>query len=562
MQRENPLGGVAPACGRCFEELVDRGVELERHLLDVLAQLVPRREPVLARHHRLRIVQGYLRRSLKLFRLVFELIEVRTGGELLGHNNLHAERRRSASRPARRQPCRELDERVDSVLRADPHAPRARGNNGQRRARRQGCSLAAMTLPLARRIAVSFPALRHRDFTLLWIGQLLSFSGSRMQTAAILWHVSLLAAPGRKAIALGLVGAVQVVPIIVFSMLSGVVADALDRRKVMLATQTVMALLAAALAALTFAGLHTVWPIYVLAALSSAAASFDGPARQALIPNLVPREHLASPIGLHTLMFQFASVAGPTLAGLVIAGPGIAWVYAVNAVLFLMVIAALLLMRARPRASGGGGGAPAARITWAAAREGLRFVFAQPIVRSTMLLDFVATFFASATALLPIFAQDILHVGARGYGWLYAAPSVGAALAGLVMAYAIDRIERRGAILLWAVAAYGAATVVFGISRSFWLTLLCLAAVGAADTVSTVIRNIVRQLETPDELRGRMTGVNMIFFMGGPQLGELEAGVAAQLFGAVASVVSGGIGCLLATALVARREERLRRYRR
>jgi len=416
-----------------------------------------------------------------------------------------------------------------------------------------------MTLPLARRIAVSFPALRHRDFTLLWIGQLLSFSGSRMQTAAILWHVSLLAAPGRKAIALGLVGAVQVVPIIVFSMLSGVVADALDRRKVMLATQTVMALLAAALAALTFGGLRVAWPIYLLAALSSAAASFDGPARQALIPNLVPREHLASAIGLNTLMFQFASVAGPTLAGLVIAGPGLAWVYAVNAVSFLMVIAALLAMRARPRQATA---PPPTRITWAAAREGLRFVFAQPIVRSTMLLDFAATFFASATALLPIFAQDILHVGARGYGWLYAAPSVGAAVTGLVMAYAIDRIERRGAVLLWSVAAYGAATVVFGLSHTFWLTLLCLAAVGAADTVSTVIRNIIRQLETPDELRGRMTGVNMIFFMGGPQLGELEAGTVAQLFGAVASVVSGGLGCLLATAVVARREARLRHYRR
>jgi MFS family permease len=379
-----------------------------------------------------------------------------------------------------------------------------------------------------------------------------------MQTAAVLWHVSLLAAPGRKAIALGLVGAAQVVPIIVFAMLSGVVADALDRRKVMLVTQSTMALFAATLAALTFTGLRTVWPIYLLAALSSAAGSFDGPARQSLIPNLVPREHLASAIGLNTLMFQFASVAGPSIAGILIAGPGLAWVYAVNALSFLMVIAALLAMRARPRAEG----LPAGQITWAAAREGLRFVFAQPIVRSTMLLDFVATFFASATALLPIFAQDILHVGARGYGWLYAAPSVGAALAGLVMAYAIERIERRGAILLWSVAAYGAATVIFGISRSIWLTLLCLAAVGAADTVSTVIRNIIRQLETPDELRGRMTGVNMIFFMGGPQLGELEAGVVAQLFGAVASVVSGGFGCLLATAVVARGEERLRHYRR
>ena len=379
-----------------------------------------------------------------------------------------------------------------------------------------------------------------------------------MQTAAIFWHVSLLAAPGRKAIALGLVGAAQVVPLVAFAMLSGVVADALDRRKVMLVTQTTMALFAATLAALTFAGLRTVWPIYLLAACSSAAASFDGPARQALIPNLVPREHLASAIGLNTLMFQFASVAGPTVAGLMIAGPGLAWVYAVNALSFLMVIAALLAMRARPRAAD----APVGQISWAAAREGFRFVFGQPIVRSTMLLDFIATFFASATALLPIFAQDILHVGARGYGWLYAAPSVGAALVGVVMAYAIERIERRGPVLLWSVAAFGAATVVFGISRNIWLTLLCLAAVGAADTVSTVIRNVIRQLETPDELRGRMTGVNMIFFMGGPQLGELEAGVVAQLFGAVASVVSGGLGCLLATAVVAGREERLRRYRR
>ena len=403
-----------------------------------------------------------------------------------------------------------------------------------------------------------YPALRHRDFTLLWIGQLLSFSGSRMQTAAILWHVSLLADPTRKGLALGLVGAAQVVPIIAFAMLSGVVADALDRRKVMLVTQSVLALFAGALAALTFAGSITLWPIYLLAALSSAAASFDGPARQALIPSLVPREDLSSAISLNTLMFQIASVVGPTLAGLVIAGWGIAWVYAVNAVSFLMVIVALVLMRVRPRV-----GLPeGARITWGAAKEGLHFVFSQPIVRSTMLLDFIATFFASATALLPIFAQDILLVGARGYGWLYAAPSVGAVVAGFITAHTVDRIERRGTVLLWSVAAYGAATVVFGLSRNFGLTLLCLAGVGAADTVSTVIRNIIRQLETPDELRGRMTGVNMMFFMGGPQLGELEAGVTAQFLGATFSVVSGGIGCLAATGVVAWREPRLRQYRR
>src|SRR6266480_1363214 len=327
-----------------------------------------------------------------------------------------------------------------------------------------------------------------------------------MQTAAILWHVSLLAAPGRKAIALGLVGAVQVVPIIVFSMVSGVVADALDRRKVMLATQTIMALLAAALAALAFAGLRVAWPIYLLAALSSAAACFDGPARQALIPNLVPREHLASAIGLNTLMFQFASVAGPTLAGLVIAGPGLPWVYAVNAVSFLIVIAALLVMRARPRQATA---PPPTRITWAAAREGLRFVFAQPIVRSTMLLDFAATLFASATALLPIFAQDVLHVGARGYGWLYAAPAAGAVLTSAAMVGGVDRITHRGRALVASVLVYGLATVVFGLSTSFWLTFACLAVTGAADTVSMIFRNLIRQLETPDYMRGRMIGVNM-----------------------------------------------------
>src|SRR5437773_865103 len=256
-------------------------------------------------------------------------------------------------------------------------------------------------------------------------------------------------------------------------------------------------------------------------------------------------------------MFQFASVAGPPLAGLVIAGPGLAWVYAVNAVSFLMVIAALLVMRARPRQAT----APATRITWAAAREGLRFVFAQPIVRSTMLLDFADTLFASATALLPIFAQDILHVGARGYGWLYAAPAVGAVATSAAMIPVTDSIERRGPVLLWAVVLFGIATIVFGVSHWFWLTFLCLAVTGATDTISIIIRNIVRQLETPDRLRGRMIGVNMVFFIGGPQLGEFEAGAVASWLGAVFSVVSGGVGCLIATGWVALSTPALRHYR-
>ena len=383
-------------------------------------------------------------------------------------------------------------------------------------------------------------------------------AGSMMQSAAILWHVSLLVPESQRGLALGMVGLVRVLPIIGFSLLGGLAADALDRRRVMLVTQAGMAVSAAALAWLTFAGTTSLWPVYLLAAVGSAFGSFDGPARQSLIPNLVPREHLPNAITLNTIMFQTASVLGPALGGLVIAGWGVAWAYALNAVSFLFVIAALVMMRGAPARAGDGRG----EISLAAMREGLRFVFRSPLIRSTMLLDFFATFFASATALLPIFAQDILHVGAQGYGLLSAAPSVGAMIAGVALVPLAERIDHRGRTLLWAVAGFGVATIAFGLSKSFAITFVCLALTGATDTVSMVIRNIVRQMHTPDGLRGRMTSVNMIFFMGGPQLGELEAGLVAQGFGAVVSVVTGGLGCLAATGWVAARTPELRNYRR
>jgi MFS family permease len=322
-----------------------------------------------------------------------------------------------------------------------------------------------------------------------------------------------------------------------------------------------MAVLAAALAALTLGGLQTPWPIYVLSALSSAAGAFDGPARQSLVPNLVPREHLPNAIGLNTIMFQVAAVTGPSAAGLVIATLGVEWIYWINAASFLCVLAALLMMRdVRGRGTREGGGAQA--FTIQAALDGLRFVFAQPLIRSSMLLDFFATFFSSASALLPIFAQDILAVGASGYGWLYAAPSVGALITSAALVRLVDRIERRGWVLIWSVAGYGLATIAFGLSRSFWVMFVCLALTGVTDTVSMVLRNILRQMETPDHIRGRMVGVNMVFFMGGPQLGELEAGMMAQWFGAVFSVVSGGAGCVVAAVWVAARTRTLREYRK
>jgi MFS family permease len=404
------------------------------------------------------------------------------------------------------------------------------------------------------------PALKFRNFRLLWLGLLASFTGSFMQQAALLWHVSLLAPPDKKAIALGTVGLVRVVPIIVLSLVSGVIADALDRRKLMLATSIGGGVVAIALAVLSFARVELLWPIYVLAAIGAAASAFDGPARHALLPMLVPRETLPNAVSLNTAMIQAAAVGGPAVSGLLIATADLSWAYVANAVSFACIAVALRMMRDVPATERAGERKD--DISLAAAREGLRFVFRSPMIRSSMLLDFFATFFSSATALLPIFAQDVLHVGASGYGWLFAAPAVGAVTGSIAMIRLTNVIERRGPVLVWAVVAYGLSTVVFGFSRSFWLTFGCLAASGLADSVSMVIRNLIRQLETPDALRGRMTGINMVFFMGGPQLGELEAGLVANWRGAPFSVITGGVGCLIATGLVIWSTPSLWRYRK
>jgi MFS family permease len=408
-------------------------------------------------------------------------------------------------------------------------------------------------------VRASVVALQHRNFRLIWVGLLVSFTGTMMRNAALLWHVSLLVPPGRKALALGAVGLVRVIPIVIFSLFSGVVADAWDRRRLMLLTNLISGIISTALAVFAFRGMTSLWVLYALSAAGSAVGAFDLPARQALLPSLVPREHLPNAISLNTMMFQVASVTGPAAAGVVIGVSNVGWAYAVDALSFAVVIAALLLMREVPRLPVENGQSEA--VSLQAGLEGLRFVFRSPMIRSTMLLDFFATFFSSAVALLPIYAQDILHVGASGYGWLYAAPAAGALVASIAMVPAMARLHRNGEVLVWSVVVYGLATIVFGVSRLFWLTFACLALAGAADTVSMIIRNIIRQLETPDRLRGRMTGVNMVFFMGGPQLGEMEAGAVANWFGATVSVVSGGVGCLLATAWVVASTPELIAYR-
>lgn len=370
---------------------------------------------------------------------------------------------------------------------------------------------------------------------------MISVTGTQMQYVAINWHVYLLT---KSPLALGGVGLVRVVPIILCSLLGGVVADAVDRKRLMIITQSLMLICAATLALLTSFGLSTIWPIYLLTSIASAALAFDNPARQAMLPTLVPARDFPNAVSLGIVVFNSAMIVGPSLAGVLLGIRGPSLIYALNAASFIAVIIALLLMKASGRA---GAASEIAQISFAALRDGLRFVWRTPIIVQTMTLDFIATFFASATALLPIFAAEILKVGPRGLGLLAASPGVGSILAGLTMAR-LGVTRRQGKIVLASVAVYGAATIAFGFSRWFGLSLLMLGVTGAADTVSTVLRQTIRQLVTPNYLRGRMTSVNMIFFMGGPQLGELEAGVLAQLIGATLSVITGGVGCLIAVA--------------
>jgi MFS family permease len=395
-------------------------------------------------------------------------------------------------------------------------------------------------------------ALRHRDFRLLWVGNFVSQAGSRMTMVAVgvqLWDLT------HDPAALGLPGLFRLLPVLGLSLFGGVIADALDRRRLLMVTQTLMALTSLVLALTTQSGLITPWIIYAVSALAASATAFDNPARSALIPNLVPRRHLPNALSLNIIMWQVASIVGPTFAGffLPLHATGLALIYWIDAISFTAVLIALFFIRTPTQQ------AASRDVSLKAALDGLRFLRKTPILTSTMVLDFFATFFGAATVLLPAFAERVLHVDRQFWGVLYASPAVGAVIAGLVMSW-IGHVRRQGAVVLVSVAVYGLATVVFGLSTYFWLTVLALAFAEAADTVSMVMRQTIRQLSTPDALRGRMTSVNMIFYMGGPQLGEFEAGITASIIGLGPSVVLGGVGVLAATAIVGYLVPSLRNY--
>jgi len=373
-----------------------------------------------------------------------------------------------------------------------------------------------------------------------------------MQIWAIFWHIRTLT---DQPIAISGVGLARIVPVIIFSLVSGVVADSYDRRTIIFITQSGAALLALILGLLTRWGHITIWYIYLLTALGAIVIAFDGPARAALIPNLVPAEHLANAFSLNSIAFDAGSVIGPAVTGFVIAASGQASVYIINAVSYVAVIIALILIGEIPqkiqlRANG---------MSLGSIREGIGFIVSKPIIFSSMILDFIATFFASASTLMPFVANDVLHVNVVAYGWLSAAQSAGAMTAAVVISQ-VHQLHKQGALFLGAVFIFGLATVLFGAATSFGVAWAALAVTGAADGVSTIIRNTIRQLQTPDEMRGRMTSVNQIFFQGGPQLGEFEAGAAAQLFGTPFAIISGGVGCMIGLGLILFKWPQIWRY--
>ncbi len=388
------------------------------------------------------------------------------------------------------------------------------------------------------------PALKHRGFVLIWIGLMISMVGSQMQQWALFWHISQLS---KDPIAVSIVGGVRFLAVFLFSLVGGLVADRYNRRTILFLTQSTSTIVALILGLLTLSGAIRLWHIYALTAVQAVAMAFDLPARQSLVPNLVPRGDLPSAFSLQSIAFNTGAIVGPALSGVVIGYLGQEYVYLINAVTFLAVIIALIMMGPVPQS-----GAVVQRGLHAALtdiRDGVNFIRYQPLILSTMILDFIATFFSSANTLLPYFTQNILHVGEVAYGWLAAAQSVGAVVVGVTVSQ-FHQIRRQGALLVGSVLIFGVATILFGASRIYAIIFCALMLMGAANSVSTIIRNTIRQMVTPNSLRGRMTSINQIFFMGGPQLGEIEAGAVAQFFGVPIAIISGGIGAILGVWLI------------
>jgi MFS family permease len=398
------------------------------------------------------------------------------------------------------------------------------------------------------------PALKSKPFLMYWIGHLISIAGSQMQLWALYWHLRTLS---DQPMVISGIGLARFLPVILLSLVAGVAADRFDRRKTAILTQLALGAVALFLGLTTAWGIVSLWVIFGLVIMQSVAVAFDGPARQALIPSLVPRENLANAYSLTSIASKVGGILGPAICGVVIAFWGLQWAYWFNAISYLAVIAALIAMgdiRTVIEKK-----TLELRSTLQDIREGIQFIKDSPIIFSVMFLDFFGTFFSSANTLLPFVARDILHVGPIQYGWLSASQAIGTLMIGLYLSQK-TKLLRQGMLISISVVMFGLATILFGISTTFWLTMLALILIGAFDGLSSIIRNTARQLQTPDAMRGRMMSITQIFFKGGPQLGEVESGLVAQILGVPFAIISGGVGCVLAAWIVVKRIPQLWNY--
>ncbi len=387
-----------------------------------------------------------------------------------------------------------------------------------------------------------YAALRYRDFRLVVAGRFVATLGEMMVSVAIGWE---LYQRTNSALALGFVGLTLVIPVLLFSLPAGHLADHYNRQRIVVVSQMLLLFASLSLAALSWT--QGALPlVYGALFLIGVGGAFSSPAASTLIPQTVPPETFEKATTWSSSSWQLAAVIGPALGGAVIALTGGATlVYLLDACGSLIYIALILLIRARPATP------PAKRETTVRSlAEGLRFLRGSQVLLAAITLDMFGVLLGGATTLLPIFAKDILHVGPVGLGWLRAAPSVGAALMALILTHT-PLFRRAGRTLLWAVIVFGLATIVFGLSRDFYLSLVALLVLGAADNISVVIRHSLLLLRTPDAMRGRIAAVNGIFISASNELGGFESGLVAWLLTPVISVVLGGVGTILVVLAVA-----------
>ena len=397
------------------------------------------------------------------------------------------------------------------------------------------------------------PLRESRSFRLLWIGQLISLSGSQLRLVALPYQIFLLTG---SSLAVGLIGVFQAVPLLLLSLFGGVIADAVDRRRLLLITQTGLAAVSLALAIATQSGFASVPLLYVLTATGACFSALDNPTRASLAPTLVERRLIRAAMALNQTIFQFALVVGSVLAGIVIARFGLAGAYWLDVGSFGASFIAVWMMRTPPRA-------PTERQPVVRSLvEGIRYLGATRILLATMSLDFLATFFGSPRALFPYYADRVFHVGPEGLGLLYASMGAGALVAAVASGWTA-RVQRQGWTILVAVAVWGLSIALFGVldERMFVLALVLLAIANGADAVSSIFRGTILQTVVPDALRGRLNAINIMFVLGGPQLGQFESGAVAALWSPVASVVTGGVACVASVFAVAAWIPEIARYR-